>query len=73
MKGKTQVKAVYDIPHTNICKGDVGYIDGYVQGSNSKPYAVLVIPKTGVIDTAPIWSDSFELLLEKEGDKPDES
>jgi len=40
--GKTSVKAISDETQGEIKKGDIGYIDGYVQAADSRPYAIFV-------------------------------
>lgn len=41
---KTQVKITHDDgQHQEYKKGETGYIDGYVQGGDDRPYAAVVI------------------------------
>ena len=36
------VKTMYDDRYHDFKKGDVGYIDGYIQGGDSVPYIVVI-------------------------------
>jgi hypothetical protein len=51
---RTNIKIVSDVNQEPLRKGDIGYIDGYVQGADNRPYAVVVIPTTDVIAMCPI-------------------
>lgn len=51
---KTKVKVDQDINESLLRKGDLGYIDGYVTAADGRPYAVVVIPSTNVIDICPM-------------------
>ena len=50
-EGKTKAFVKEDIYQEILKKGDHGYIDGYVQGADSRAYAVFV-RKDGVIGMA---------------------
>lgn len=50
---KTIIELLYDSPYNEYKKGDTGYIDGYVRGSNSNPYAVIVL-SSGYFTLVPI-------------------
>lgn len=50
---RTYIEIKQDIHQTEIKKGDVGYIDGYVCGADGRPYAAVVIPKRELIDLVP--------------------
>ncbi len=50
--GKTPARLSSDIHQTNLKKGDLGYIDGYVQGADGRPYVVFVRMSDGAIDLA---------------------
>jgi len=39
---RTKVILLNDVPQSNFKRGDTGYIDGYVQAADSRPYAVMV-------------------------------
>lgn len=39
---KTKVMVIGMNYHRNMQDGDIGYIDGYVQGASGLPYAVVV-------------------------------
>ena len=43
---KTKVELKNDVQHSNLKKGDKGYIDGYCRGGNNAPYAVIVVGET---------------------------
>ena len=43
---KTKVELKKDAQHSNLKKGDRGYIDGYCRGGNDTPYAVIVVGET---------------------------
>jgi len=51
--GKTSAQITNNVHQTELSKGDVGYIDGYVQGGDGRPYAVFV-RQDGYIDLSPI-------------------
>lgn len=40
--GKTKAIIQNNVPQSDLKKNDVGYIDGYVNGADSRPYAVFV-------------------------------
>lgn len=48
--GKTTVKCTSDNYQCMIKVGDIGYIDGYVQAADGRPYAIFVRVSDGVID-----------------------
>jgi hypothetical protein len=52
--GKTPAQLRSDAFQTDLKKGDLGYIDDYVQADNS-PYAVFVRESDGLIDIVPIF------------------
>ena len=43
---KTKVRITCDSFHYNVIKGEVGYVDGYLQGYDNVPCAVVVIGKS---------------------------
>jgi len=47
---KTNVEVLQDVYQAELKKGDIGYVDGYVQGADGRPYVVVVVPATGIID-----------------------
>ena len=51
---KTKVKIDQDVNESMLRKDDIGYIDGYVTAADGRPYAVVVIPSTNVIDMCPL-------------------
>ena len=56
IKGKTFVRISHDVHQSELKSGDTGYIDGYVNGADSRPYAVIVRISDGHIDCCPITS-----------------
>lgn len=54
--GKTEAILTADVHQSNFKKGDSGYIDGYVQAADTRPYAVFVRCDSGAIDLVPIHS-----------------
>jgi hypothetical protein len=40
---KTKVRIKYDIHQEQAKAGDIGYIDGYINGADGRPYACVVI------------------------------
>jgi len=40
---KTKVSIISDVPQSPVKKGETGYIDGYVNAMDGKPYAVVVV------------------------------
>lgn len=40
---KTQIEITSDYPHAMFNIGDKGYIDGYVQAADSRPYACVIV------------------------------
>lgn len=49
---KTRAVITQDVHQSDFVKGDTGYIDGYVQAADTRPYAVFV-RDDGVIDLVP--------------------
>ena len=45
MEGKTKVKIIANLSECVHENGDEGYIDGYVQAADNRPYAVVVVGK----------------------------
>ena len=45
MNGKTKVQVIANLSECAHKKGDIGYIDGYVQAADNRPYAVVVVGK----------------------------
>lgn len=43
---KTKVSIACDSFHYNVIKGEVGYVDGYLQDSDNVPCAVVIIGKS---------------------------
>lgn len=58
---RTNVIVKSDVNQSAIKKGDMGYIDGYVQAADGRAYAVVVVPSKKIIDMVPIY------LLEPQG------
>lgn len=52
---KTEVIVNADIHQEPLFKGDVGYIDGYVQAGDGRPYAIVITYKF-TIGFAPIYA-----------------
>lgn len=52
---KTKARVVSDVYQTALKKNDLGYIDGYVQGGDNRPYAVFVREPDGFIDLVSIY------------------
>ena len=52
---KTKVRLHNDIHQSFLKKGDVGYIDGYVQAPDGRPYSVFVRRSDGLIDLVPVY------------------
>ena len=52
-EGKTPAQIRRDINQTNFKQFDLGYIDGYVQAADTRPYAVFV-REDGVVDLVPV-------------------
>ncbi len=48
--GKTKVEIMQDVHQSDFKKGDIGYIDGYVQAGDARPYASVVRISDGYID-----------------------
>lgn len=48
--GKTKVICVGQTHQSQILKGDTGYIDGYVQAADNRPYGIFVRFSDGVMD-----------------------
>lgn len=53
---KTRVIVKHDINQSEIKKGDIGYIDGYVQAADGRPYAAVVIPEKSIVDLCSMYS-----------------
>lgn len=53
--GKTPAKLIHDVHQSDLKIGDRGYIDGYVQAADNRPYAVFV-REDGVVDLAPVYA-----------------
>ncbi len=53
--GKTKVEIMQDVHQSELKKGDIGYIDGYVQAGDTRPYASVVRITDGYIDLATVW------------------
>lgn len=51
---KTRAVITQDVHQSEFVKGDAGYIDGYVQAADSRPYAAFV-RADGVIDLVPVY------------------
>lgn len=47
---KTRATITGDIYQSELRKNDAGYIDGYVQAADSRPYAVFVRDSDGIVD-----------------------
>ena len=43
---KTKVRIARESYRYNVSKGDIGYVDGYLQGYDNVPCAVVVIGKS---------------------------
>lgn len=53
--GKTAAR-LNNTPHQTVMrKGDEGYVDGYVQAGDSRPYAVFVRKSDGAFDLVPTY------------------
>lgn len=50
---RTNVEVTKDVHETELKAGDKGYIDGYVQVADSRPYAVVVVLAKGLVELAP--------------------
>lgn len=59
---KTKVRVIEDVEQSRIKKGDIGYIDGYVQMANGVGYAVVVVGT--IVDYVRFYS--LEALSDKE-------
>ena len=55
-KGKTPAQLRNNINQSVLREFDIGYIDGYVQAADSRPYAVFVRDIDGVVDMVPLNS-----------------
>ena len=56
---KTNIKILSDVHQSQIKRGDVGYIDGYVQAADRRGYAVVVIPAKKIIDLVSVTQLEF--------------
>lgn len=54
--GKTPAQLKSNVHQSNLREFDLGYIDGNVQGADSRPYAVFVREIDGLVDMVPIHS-----------------
>ncbi len=52
---KTIIELLDDSPYNEYKKGDTGYVDAYIRGSNNAPYAVIVL-SSGRFALVPIHS-----------------
>lgn len=43
---KTKVRITYESYRYNVIKGDIGYVDGYLQGYDNLKCAVVIIGKS---------------------------
>lgn len=51
---KTKVELKEDVHQSELKKGMVGYIDGYVVGGDGRPYAVVVSGQ--IVDMCPMYN-----------------
>lgn len=54
MDTKTKIEVTQDTNQCQLKKGTKGYIDGYVQLADGRPYAVVVCGE--IIDLVPVWA-----------------
>jgi len=54
MKAKTKVEITTNVNQCLFEKGDRGFIDGYVQAADKRPYAVIVVGDK--IDLVPFYA-----------------
>lgn len=54
IEGKTVVEVTDNNPEWDIKVGQIGYIDGYVQGGNGTPCAVVIVPG-GTLSLVPTY------------------
>lgn len=59
---KTKVRVICDVLQEQAKKDDIGYIDGYVQGGDGRPYCVVVIKNFLSL----IVAHQLEVIIEKE-------
>ena len=52
--GKTPAQLTKNINQSDLKELDLGYIDGYVQAADSRPYALFVREDDGLIDMVPV-------------------
>lgn len=50
MNSKTRAQIIGYVDQSELKEGDIGYIDGYVQAADSRPYAVFVRESDGTIE-----------------------
>jgi hypothetical protein len=55
-EGKTRVQLEENVNQSVLSKNDIGYIDGYVQAADRRPYAIFVRSTDGVVDMVPLNS-----------------
>lgn len=55
-EGKTPAQLTGNVCQSNLKMNDIGYIDGYVYGSDLRPYIVFIREGDGLIDLVPIYS-----------------
>jgi|TARA_R110000851_G_scaffold72207_1_gene160166 hypothetical protein len=55
-EGKTKVKLMKSVSQSQLEIFDVGYIDGYAQAADERPYAVFVRVRDGLMDMVTINS-----------------
>ena len=61
INSKTRVKVKENIHQCSIGKDCIGYIDGYVNGADNRPYAVVV--SGSEIDMIPLYN--LEAIMEE--------
>lgn len=60
---KTKVKLLNKLRYyEQVDVGDIGYIDGHVQGADSSPYIVVIIPNKKIIVYASFYD--LEVITE---------
>lgn len=55
-ENKTSVSLLSDGVQNDFKKGDKGYVDGYVQAADGRPYAVVVRYSDGYMELVPAYS-----------------
>ncbi len=63
--GKTKVILIKDVHQSDFKKGDIGYIDGYVQAADRISYAVVVRLSDRKFEHVPIYK--LEAIAINEG------